>query len=129
MPPEGAAPLLAEIDSFAWECSPADRAWTAELHLSGWASSVDLWLTDGEFVEEHPLRLIIADPHAAWEVRGQSLEVVGDPDDARSGSSTRFLCSQAPSQRIVVFTGDEISDCWSSDQASWPEDTPSCPIP
>lgn len=126
IPSTDTAPPVPSIQSAAIACLPVESEWTATVELDAWSDGTTLFLTDGEFLEEHSLKLISASPDAAGEFWSLTLGIAGDPDDARNGSSSRFLCSDEVFYRFVVDLDGYAADC-EGPAFAWPESVPTCP--
>ncbi len=117
---------MPSIQTAAVTCDPGLSEWSASVALDAWSDGSTLFLTDGALVEAHALKLVQAAPDESSEVWSITLDIVGDPDDARNGASSQLLCSEAVAHRLVVWMDQEAADC---DGAAydWPESVPECP--
>lgn len=102
-----------EITTLVWACDVDEGAWSLAVEASSWSGGGALWLTaDGRYVEEHPVRVLRDQADGSGETLGLELAIASDWRDAASGSSTAFLCANAPAFRFFLEDrSGEVADC------------------
>ena len=125
-------PLISTLDV---TCDPDASERAVALTATSWTGGANWYLTaDGAYVERHYVRSQSAAADGSSDTLGLTVSIVGDGQDASSGSSTAFLCSDAPSWRLVLYDayGSAITDCRTNgDTSVWTSqpDVPACDIP
>lgn len=107
-----------QIQSIEFDCDPDSDTWTARVFADTWTNDGELIMATSERIEIHGMESIRAAPHGSSDELLAILSIAVNPDDAKSGSSTGFLCTNAIktelSMRVGIFDFDseEESDCW-----------------
>lgn len=122
------------ITAFDWACDVDEDAWTLAVEASSWSGGGALWLTsDGSYVEQHAIRVTRDEPDGSGETLALELGIVSDWRDQASGSSTAFLCTNAPALRFQLDErSGEPADCrFDGEPGVWAgvPDAPSCDTP
>ncbi len=130
-PPSGGSPEdsarydgATTLDWVEHDCDADEDTWSFTVRTVGWTSGGLLSLSaDGVLVEAHDVDSAAAAPDGSWDSLKLDLDIVGDPRDAKAGTSTVWLCDAATQRdmayRVVVYdpvTGDK-ADCatWGAD--------------
>jgi len=112
---EYAAP---QIQSVEFDCDSDNDTWTARVFADAWTGDGELIMATADRIEIHGIESIRAAPQGSGDELLAILSIAVNPDDAKSGSTTGFLCTgaikTALSMRVGIFDFDseEESDCW-----------------
>jgi hypothetical protein len=107
-----------QIQSIEFDCDSDSDTWTARVFADAWTSDGELIMATSDRIEIHRIDSIRAAPQGSGDELLAILSIAADPDNANSGSSTGFLCTNAIktqlSMRIGIFDfeSEEESDCW-----------------
>jgi hypothetical protein len=100
------ATVACDAENAEWAFAVATDAWTGNGQL--------LWTTDGDYLEKHTLYSSEAAEDGSWDHLDLELSIVADWQDAASGSSTAFNCSDSGLTgilRVFTRTGGDVADC------------------
>lgn len=120
-PPGGAGLTLEPPQLACPEVRCEEDLWEVEVRASHWTGGVTLeWTVDGHYVEVHPLRAWSADPAGGLELLSLDLGAVADWRAVVPGSTTAFLCGDAPTWRLVALDlGGAVTSCADPEPARW----------
>jgi len=100
------------------ECNRELDDWTARAFTDTWTDGGELVLATPNRIEIHPLDSVRAAPLGEGDELLVHLSISADPEQARSGSKTGFLCSEAQTEALSIrlsvfdFESEVESDCW-----------------
>ena len=116
-------PVISSVD---WECDAEDAKWTVTVDTEQWSGGGYLWMAKDELnAEAHRMPSVKAAADGTTDRLQVKLSVKADWRDAKSGSSTRWLCAETPQLSFLVTaydtSGDEVHDCrtWGADPSLW----------
>ena len=117
-----------QIEALDFSCEATEGEWLFQVQTSGWTGGGRLFIArDPHTVEQHKIRSSEASPTGDWDCLIQTLDVSEDWTLAQSGSSTRWLCSDASELSFMVQVDDaeatDVADCaaWGADPTIWSE--------
>jgi len=114
------------ITDVSWECDAEDAKWTVSVRTEQWSGGGWLWMAKDETnAEAHRMPSVKAAADGTTDQLQVKLSVKEDWRDAKSGSSTRWLCAETPQLSFLVTAyntgGDKVNDCrtWGADPTLW----------
>ena len=108
-----------QILSIEFSCDPSVDQWSMRLFASGWTDGGDLVMATESRIEIHGIDSIRAQSDGLQDELLMTLSIEANPDDAMSGRTSGFLCTEAIeeilSMRAGIFayqSNKEETDCW-----------------
>jgi len=108
-------PLITTVD---FGCDNNTDEWSMRIFTTSWTNGGDVVMATDDRIEIHGVDSIRKSPGGQQDELLMLLRIEPDPDDAKSGSASGFLCTDEIRDqlalRLAIYTyeSDLEGDCW-----------------